>query len=97
MRYATVEDYDAVMAINENILDGADYLPAVFNDFINDPMTRCYVLEINNIVVCWCIIFIGFGTNLFIDLNMQNDVYIHIYISARVTLCLGNSLQLRIV
>ena len=51
IRYATLDDYDAVMAINETIFQGADYLPEMYTEFITDPTTRCYVLEINNAVV----------------------------------------------
>ena len=51
IRYATAEDYKAVMAIDDNIYDGADYLPVFYHDFINDPMTRCYVMEIDDTVV----------------------------------------------
>ena len=40
-----------MMAIDDNIYEGADYLPIVYQDFINDPVTRCYVMEIEDIVV----------------------------------------------
>ena len=53
IRQATGQDYEAVMAINDHVSEGADYLPIIYNDFINDPMTRCYVLEIDNVVVGW--------------------------------------------
>ena len=52
IRHATLEDYEAVMAINETIFHGADYLPVMYSQIVTDPMTRSYVLEIGNDVVC---------------------------------------------
>ena len=51
VRLATSEDYEAVMAIDTDVYAGGDYLPSLYADFIRDPMTRCYVLEIDNCVV----------------------------------------------
>ena len=51
VRYATLDDYEAVLAINKNIYEGLDYVPAMYKSFIADPNAMAFVLEINNIVV----------------------------------------------
>ena len=38
IRLATIQDFEAVVAIDENVSEGADYLPIVDEEFINDPM-----------------------------------------------------------
>ena len=61
IRYSTVEDFEAVMAIDEHVFEGADYLPNVYEEFMNDPMTRCYVLEFDNVVVGCCEFLFGYS------------------------------------
>ena len=51
VRYATEDDYEAVLAINQNVYGGLDYVPAMYKSFITDPNTRAFILEINRIVV----------------------------------------------
>ena len=51
VRYATAEDYQGVLAIDNTVMAGGDYLPARYMSFIQDPCTTCYVLEVDQTVV----------------------------------------------
>ena len=43
IRRAVAEDNAAVLAINERILDGMDYLHAFFDRFVSSPVVTPYV------------------------------------------------------
>ena len=66
--------YQAVMAIDDNVYEGEDYLPIFYHDFIKDPLTRCYVLEIDNTVVglydLFLLLFSYTYTNIYTVENM---------------------------
>ncbi len=51
IRRATHDDYEAVLAINDNIYDGQDYMPTLFHQFLQCKQFVVYVAEINNTVV----------------------------------------------
>ena len=44
IRKATLADREAVLAINDNVFDGRDYLPALYDSMINSPNTQMFVL-----------------------------------------------------
>ena len=48
VRYAIRDHYEVVIAIDENVFEGGDYLPALYMRFIHDPCTTCYVLEVDS-------------------------------------------------
>ena len=50
-RRATLADYDDVMNINENVYEGADYLPARYYSFCQDPQRHMFVAEDDGKVV----------------------------------------------
>ena len=51
IREATSRDYEAVMAIDENIYDGYDHLSKLYHTYMRDPRRICFVLEIDRKVV----------------------------------------------
>ena len=51
IREATSGDYEAVMAIDENIYDGYDHLSKLYHTYMRDPRRICFVLEIDRKVV----------------------------------------------
>ena len=51
VRAAGPSDYDAVMAVSDNIYDGMDYLPVLYHTFIHDPNSHMFVAEVNGKVV----------------------------------------------
>ena len=51
LREATLDDYEAVCAIDTLVYDGSDYIPNVFHKYMQDPTRICYVLEINGKIV----------------------------------------------
>ena len=44
-RDATEDDYEAVLAINNNVYDGRDYIPDRYHRFLKDPSKYAYVAE----------------------------------------------------
>lgn len=38
VRLAREEDYDGVVAINDNIYDGMDYLPGLYRSYLRNPL-----------------------------------------------------------
>ena len=51
VRRATHADYEAVLAINDNIYDGRDYMPTLFHHFIQCKQFVVYVAEMHKAVV----------------------------------------------
>ena len=51
VRKATLDDYDAVVAIDTNIWDGFDQLPRIYKTFMEDPLRIGFVLEKDGIIV----------------------------------------------
>ena len=51
VRYATLDDYEAVLVINDNVYEGLDNVPAMYKSFIADLNTMLFILEIYNTVV----------------------------------------------
>ena len=47
LREATLDDYEAVCAIDTTLFGGSDSLPHVFHKYMQDPNRICYVLEVN--------------------------------------------------
>ena len=52
-REATLEDKTAVLTINDNVADGRDYLPALYDGYITSSNSHMFVLLYEgNIVSC---------------------------------------------
>ena len=51
VREATPSDYEGVMAISNNIYDGVDYLPDIYQSFMKNPGANYYVLLKNDKIV----------------------------------------------
>ena len=51
IREATLEDKAAVLAINDNVADGRDYLPALYDFYIASPNARMFVLLLKDEIV----------------------------------------------
>ncbi|XP_013380614.1 histidine N-acetyltransferase-like [Lingula anatina] len=52
---ATLQDYDAVMAINDNIYGGLDYLPDYYKLFMTMPSMTAFLAEKKGETVAFCI------------------------------------------
>ena len=48
IRCATAEDYDGIMAIDDNAYEGTDYLPAMYPSFL-DTINRVLAVAIINV------------------------------------------------
>ena len=42
-RLATIEDYQSVVDIDNNVYEGADYVPYMYHQYVNDPNRLCFV------------------------------------------------------
>ena len=51
IRLARPDDYKAVLAVNQFIYDGGDYLPVMYHMFIQNKRADCFVLEVDGQVV----------------------------------------------
>ena len=51
IRKARPDDYDAVMGFSEGVLDGTDYLPALYHEYLAHPTRYLYVAVFNGDVV----------------------------------------------
>ena len=51
VRPARADDFDAIMAVNRWVYDGADYLPAMYHEYLKNPQIDCFVLELVGEVV----------------------------------------------
>ena len=51
VRQATLDDKAAVLAINEDIADGRDYLPALYDYHITSPNAQMFVLLLKDEIV----------------------------------------------
>ena len=51
VRPARVDDFDAVMAVNHWVYDGADYLPARYHEYLKKARVDCFVLELAGKIV----------------------------------------------
>ena len=54
MRPATLEDKQAVVAINDNVFDGRDYLPALYDSLVGSPSTKMLVCLHDDKIVSKC-------------------------------------------
>ena len=50
-RRATSSDYNRVIAINDNVYTGVDYLPVFYHLYLSDPRRFLYVGEIDQKIV----------------------------------------------
>ena len=50
-RPATEEDYEGVLAINKNVHDGMDTLPALYHHYTHSPLHVMAVAELNGQIV----------------------------------------------
>ena len=50
-RPATLDDYAGVLAISQNVYDGADYLPQQYHMLYNDPHSNFFVAEYKGQIV----------------------------------------------
>ena len=51
VRRATTNDYDAIMGFSEGVLDGTDYLPALYHQYMSNPLRFPFVAEVDGRVV----------------------------------------------
>ena len=51
VRRATADDYDAIMGFSEGVLDGNDYLPALYHQYMSNPLRFPFVAEMDGKVV----------------------------------------------
>lgn len=46
-----MDDFEAVVNINENVLRGRDYVPSTYHSMLTDPNISAYVGEVENRIV----------------------------------------------
>ena len=51
IRYATERDYSSVVAIDDNVYEGLDYIPEQYFYYLNRCGTECFVMEVDNEMV----------------------------------------------
>ena len=51
VRRATADDYDAIMGFSEGVLDGNDYLPALYHQYLSNPLRFLFVAVVDDKVV----------------------------------------------
>ena len=51
VRWATHEDYDDVMKIEQNGYGGGDYLPSSYHLMVDEPTAHCFIAELDGKVV----------------------------------------------
>ena len=51
VRRATADDYDAIMGFSEGVLDGNDYLPALYHKYLSNPLRFLFVAVVDDKVV----------------------------------------------
>ena len=57
IRPATLEDKRAVLAINDNVFGGRDYLPALYDHLVGSPSSKMFVFLQDDKIVSKCTLY----------------------------------------